>query len=80
MNWRRGLLRLYLILSFLWAAMVLRTSYLTWEYGQEQLGGETLPLTFWIKSIAPATFPFVLLAIGWALWWLVKGFQKPRAP
>jgi hypothetical protein len=86
MNWSRGLFRLWLVLSVLWIGRILwireQCFYGPWIGRQE-------PDLWWCKdpmadpvasyleeittSLGP---PIVVLALGYALLWSLKGFRR----
>jgi hypothetical protein len=61
MNWKRGLLRLWLLLSVLWAAFWIVVVFV----GD---GGAVL--------VAFAMLPFALLLLGYGLLWIGRGFRS----
>jgi hypothetical protein len=64
MNWKRGLVRMWLLLSVLWAAFWIGLMLFVGD------GGAVL--------VAFATLPFALFLLGYGLLWIGRGF-RPRA-
>lgn len=75
MNARRGLFRVWLAFTALWAGLV----FLARVPGVLQHGGAT----FWHRLSGMLVFAFAipctLLAAGMVLVWIVSGFRSPRA-
>jgi hypothetical protein len=63
MNLKRGLLRLWLLLSVLWAAF--------WIALMLFVGNGSAVL------VAVAMLPFALLLLGYGLLWIGRGFRSP---
>ncbi len=82
MNWRRGLLRLWLALTIVWVAVwvvavVVRATYWGPEQGSwEGYGGMNLSaLPFVAVIVVP---PVVVFGVGWLVLWVFRGFRPGK--
>jgi hypothetical protein len=65
-NWTRGLLRLWLVASLLWAAPMGWLAWPDWNYGERA--------SWWATyTFAP---PIVVLIVGISLLWTLRGFRQ----
>jgi hypothetical protein len=77
MNWKKGLVRLWIAVSLLWAIC---TSIYLYSVNlpavaepQQQQGQDTIQLAAMI--IGP---PIAFLALGFGVWWVIAGFEAPK--
>jgi hypothetical protein len=77
MNWRRGLFRLWVIVSVVWATLAVYTKYVdcSWYGPQVLCFDDLLPYQFddrvaWI--VGP---PLAVLLIGLGIVWCIQGFR-----
>ena len=71
MNFRRGLFRIWVVVSGLWVVMMIILRY------QDSSGP-----SFWQYAFITAIVPFAVLFLGyigiWALTWIAEGFKRRR--
>lgn len=83
MDWRRGGLRLWLLVSALWIgwrAYLTVVEALNWTATRERLGMKPAPLFSdmnALDALAVALLPpIAVLALGWAAAWAARGFRR----
>jgi len=86
MNWKRGLFRLWLVLSVLWIARILwireQCVYGPWIGRQEPdlwwcNHPMADPVASYLEEIATSLGPpIAVLALGYTLLWIFKGFER----
>jgi hypothetical protein len=72
MNWKRGLFRLWLLLSVLWVAFMVYAAYDDYTHRPEQFA-RNWPKTTVALIVGP---PFALFLLGYGLLWIGRGFRK----
>ncbi len=72
MNWRRGLLRAWIIAGAMWTTITL---WITIRNLQTNFPNELWRLAFWEPSVIPIMAPWLLLAALYAVRWIYKGFS-----
>ena len=69
-NWKRGLLRAWAVLSAIWVVGVAFLVFDRWPAVEE---------AEWFFTVALALIPaLVILLIGFSVAWAVRGFRKPN--
>lgn len=74
MNWTRGLLRLWLVASLIWLAVVAIMSY---QFAKQH--GGYIEMDFYIWSIVWAVPAAVAFILGWLILWVAKGFKGAKS-
>jgi hypothetical protein len=72
MNWKRGLLRLWLMLVVLWVAFLTYAAYDEYTHWPEQFARHW-PVLYLALIVGP---PFVLFLLGRGLLWIGRGFRS----
>ena len=71
MNWPRGLLRTWLVITAGWLIVALTLLFLGWPDDPTRLQKHLLEtVTFAV------VWPAALFAIGWAALWIARGFNR----
>lgn len=85
MNWRRGLIRLWVALSLVWVAATAAWAAHDWYeniYGWEDVDHPgQIPLPHgWLRKYAAIAFlpSFVIGSLGATAFWVGAGFRRPR--
>jgi hypothetical protein len=82
MNWPRGLLRLWLLATALWAAAVSAYFYfdpfLSITIPDEDLRRNLVRSHIYAMTLTATIPPAVLFALDWTVLWVARGFARHR--